>query len=175
MSFRIELDKYDEAYGHFMREIRSAIQATFAQEAERRNLTQADLAQELNVNPSVVSRRLSGSGNVTLRTICDLYTAMDREPLSNFLVRGIWAPHHSENWSMNISNNGDQVVVVANSINDRPDVGFVENFAVWQVKTNHGALHSTFEVPQNSFNVPVKANSQFDHPTALFYQELDHA
>jgi len=84
MSFQIELDKYEESYGHFMLKIRNAIQETFAQEAERRGLTQADIAAELEVNASVVSRRLSGAGNVTLRTVSDLYTAMGREPLSNF-------------------------------------------------------------------------------------------
>lgn len=87
MSFQIELDKFEEAYGHFMRDIRLAIQRTFAEEAESRNLTQADIANELETDPSVVSRRLNGAGNVTLRTICDLYTAMGREPLSNFSVR----------------------------------------------------------------------------------------
>jgi hypothetical protein len=43
------------------------------------------MAEVLDVDLSVVSRRLNGAGNVTLRTISDTYTAMDREPLSNFL------------------------------------------------------------------------------------------
>ena len=84
MSFRIESDKYEAAYADFLREIREAIQKTFAEESER-GLTQADLAAELDVHPSIVSRRLAGAGNITLRTISDLYTAMGREPLSNFL------------------------------------------------------------------------------------------
>lgn len=85
MSFRIELDRYERAYGHFIAKIQMAIQKTFAEEEESRDLTQVEMARELNVDPSVVSRRLSGGGNITLRTISDLYTAMGREPLSNFV------------------------------------------------------------------------------------------
>lgn len=93
MSFRIELDKYERAYGRFLRDIQRAIQKTFAEEEEAHGLNQAALARELKTDPSVVSRRLNGSGNVTLRTICDLYTAMGREPLSNFEVpEGLAAP-----------------------------------------------------------------------------------
>ena len=84
MSFRIDLDPYDEAYGHFIEKIQAAIQKTFSDEEAARCLTQAEVARELNVDPSVVSRRINGSGNITLRTISDLYTAMGREPLSNF-------------------------------------------------------------------------------------------
>jgi len=84
MSFQIELDKYESAYGHFIANIQAAIQKTFEEEEEARGLTQAELARELAVDPSVVSRRLNGTGNITLRTISDLFTGMGREPLSNF-------------------------------------------------------------------------------------------
>ena len=84
MSFQIALNKYERSYGELLRNIRNAIQATFAEEAESRGLTQKHISDELKVDKSVVSRRLNGSGNVTLRTVCDLYTAMDREPFSNF-------------------------------------------------------------------------------------------
>jgi hypothetical protein len=83
MSFQIKSDKYEVAYARLLRKVRDAIQTTFAEEAER-GLAQTDIAQSLDVDASVVSRRLSGTGNVTLRSISDLYTAMGREALSNF-------------------------------------------------------------------------------------------
>lgn len=138
MSFQIELDKYDEAYGHFMREVRAAIQETFRQEEERRNLTQSALACELKVDPSVISRRLSGSGNVTLRTICDLYTAMGREPLSNFLVRGEWGTHFTTNVCMNFSANEDQIVVILNPRAADAHPAMDQNPTVWQVESSSG-------------------------------------
>lgn len=87
MSFQIASDKYEDAYARFLRDIRIAIQQTFEEEAKARSLTQADLARELDVAPSVISRRLSGVGNVTLRTISDLYVAMGRQPLACFASR----------------------------------------------------------------------------------------
>ncbi len=168
MSFRIELDKYEEAYGHFMREIHSAIQATFAQEAELRNLTQADLAQELNVDPSVISRRLSGGGNVTLRTICDLYTAMGREPLTNFLVQGSWTSDQSGHWSMNVFNNGDQVVVTA-------ILGVGENFDVWQVKNEYDLSQISANSPLDSSSPPIRVSHRHRKSTAFFNSELNYA
>ena len=39
----------------------------------------------IGIDLSVVSRRLNGIGNITLKTISDTYTAMNREPLSNFV------------------------------------------------------------------------------------------
>ena len=86
MSFQIELDRFDEAYGHFLHDIRDAIQRTFEEEVKTRGLTQQDIADVLGVDRSVVSKRLSGGGNVTLKTVCDLYTAMGRLPLSNYRV-----------------------------------------------------------------------------------------
>jgi transcriptional regulator with XRE-family HTH domain len=84
MSFQIALDKYERAYGALVRAVQAALQATFAEESNDRGLTQADLSRELGISPSVISRKLNGSGNATLRSISDLFTAMGREPLSSF-------------------------------------------------------------------------------------------
>jgi len=83
MSFQIDLNPFDRAFAQFLSEIREALQRTFAEETES-GLTQRELAEALGVDEALVSRRLNGPGNVTLRTLCDLYTAMGREPLSNF-------------------------------------------------------------------------------------------
>jgi hypothetical protein len=85
MSFQIALDPFDKAFAHFSRQIRAAIQKTFNEEAQN-GLTQRELSETLGVNESVISRRLNGPGNITLRTLCDLFTAMGRDPLANFLV-----------------------------------------------------------------------------------------
>ena len=85
MSFQIELSKKARAYATLVREVQASLQETFAEEASSRGLTQADIARELNLDESVISRRLNGSGNFTLRTISEMFAAMDREPLSNFL------------------------------------------------------------------------------------------
>ena len=83
MSFQIDLDPFDRAYAHFASYVREAIQKTFAEEAES-GLTQKEIAETLDIDQALVSRRLSGPGNITLRTLSDLYTAMGRAPLSNF-------------------------------------------------------------------------------------------
>lgn len=84
MSFQIELDPFDEEYALFIAKIRGAIRLTYEQEAES-GLTQREMAETLTVDESVISKRLNGvQGNMTLRTLSDLYVAMGREPLSNF-------------------------------------------------------------------------------------------
>ena len=85
MSFQIDLNPFDRAYARFVRQVRDALQRTFAEESEN-GLTQKELAEALGIDQSLVSRRLHGPGNVTLRTLSDLYTAMGREPLSNFVA-----------------------------------------------------------------------------------------
>lgn len=85
MSFQIGLDDYELIYAHFSRQVREAIQKTFDQEAAN-GLSQKEIAENLGVDESLVSRRLNGPGNITLRTLSDLYVAMGREPLSNFVV-----------------------------------------------------------------------------------------
>jgi transcriptional regulator with XRE-family HTH domain len=83
MSFQIDLNPFDRAFAHFVRQVREALQQTFAEEAAD-GLTQKEIADVLGVDEALISRRLNGPGNITLRTLSDLYTAMGREPLSNF-------------------------------------------------------------------------------------------
>jgi transcriptional regulator with XRE-family HTH domain len=83
MSFQIDLDPFDRAYAHFASFVRAAIQQTFFEETAS-GLTQKEISETLGIDPALVSRRLNGPGNITLRTLSDLYTAMGRQPLSNF-------------------------------------------------------------------------------------------
>jgi hypothetical protein len=84
MYFQIDVDPYEANYAHLLERIQIAMQTTFAEEHALRSLMQADIARDLSIDQSVVSRRLNGGGNVTLRSISDFYTAMGREPLENF-------------------------------------------------------------------------------------------
>ena len=100
MSFRTDLNPYDRAYSHFVRQVRDAIQRTFDEEAES-GITQKELADTLGIDQALVSRRLNGPGNITLRTLANLYTAMGREPLSNFV-----APDHGQPCKLMTSTSG---------------------------------------------------------------------
>jgi|SRR5580658_1432315 transcriptional regulator with XRE-family HTH domain len=87
MLFQIEeSDRFESAYADLLERIQNALQQTYHEEQEARGLTKTAVAAALGVDLSVVSRRLNGIGNITLRTISDTYTAMDREPLSNFVA-----------------------------------------------------------------------------------------
>lgn len=84
MSFQINLDPFDQEYAHFVAKVRAALRVTFEDEADK-GLTQRELAETLGVDESVISKRLNAAqGNMTLRSLSDLYVAMGREPLSNF-------------------------------------------------------------------------------------------
>ena len=82
--FSNRIGSVDRSFARFLGKIREAIQRTFAEEAER-GLSQKEIADTLGVDQALISRRLNGPGNITLRTLSDLYTAMGREPLSNFV------------------------------------------------------------------------------------------
>ena len=117
MSFQIDLDKYSKAYGRFMREIQAALQQTYEEEA-RQGLKQAHIAKELKVSGGVVSRRLNGSGNSTLRSVCDLYTAMGRQPLANFCTQPEVSAHLKSSEALGVWNN--QRVELGSSNKGRP-------------------------------------------------------
>ena len=72
--FRIECDKYEEAYARFTRAIRIAMYETFNEEKSH-GISETDLA--------IINDHLN-SGILTLRSICEFYTVIGREPLSNF-------------------------------------------------------------------------------------------
>ena len=85
MSFQIVVDPFDVAYSRFVSHVRDAIQQTFS-DASAEGLTQREMADTLGVDEALISRRLNGPGNVTLRTLSDLFTSMGREPLTHFRV-----------------------------------------------------------------------------------------
>jgi transcriptional regulator with XRE-family HTH domain len=91
MSFQIALDPFEKAYARFIGNVRESIQATYS-EASREGLTQREIADTLGVDEALISRRLHGPGNITLRTLCDLFTAMGRDPLTHFVAPDCLVP-----------------------------------------------------------------------------------
>ena len=55
---------------------------------ERRGLSKADLARRLNKSPSFVTQVLSGSRNMTLRTLSDICYELDIKPIIKILPDG---------------------------------------------------------------------------------------
>jgi hypothetical protein len=89
MLFQIEeADRFESAYADLLERIQNALQQTYHEEQIAHGITKTAIAGILSIDLSVVSRRLNGIGNVTLRSISDTYTAMNREPLSNFIPPG---------------------------------------------------------------------------------------
>ena len=86
MSFRIEgVEPKELAYAIFCGNIRHAILQTWEEEYEARGLTLAMIAETLGLSEAALVDMLDGRA-LDLRTISNLYSAMDREPLSNFEV-----------------------------------------------------------------------------------------
>jgi len=83
MFLQTESDKYELGYARFLRRVRTAIQMTY-EAARAEGLNQSAIAAELGVTPSVVSKRLAGAGNMTLRSVSDLFIAMGSEALEHF-------------------------------------------------------------------------------------------
>lgn len=86
MAFKIEMDKYEEAYGAFLRDIRQAVQLAWLEESTRTGKTLTDLGRDLGMPMSMVMDLLSGTDTMFLSHISNFYTALGREPLDNFRV-----------------------------------------------------------------------------------------
>jgi hypothetical protein len=74
----LKLDKRRRTYVRLIGEIQHALNEALRQESERRNLTVTGMAELLGVDKSFVSRKMSGSSNMTLETLADLAYALDR-------------------------------------------------------------------------------------------------
>jgi transcriptional regulator with XRE-family HTH domain len=70
-----------------IRAARHHLLLAFEMEKERRGFTQADLARELNVDRSVVNRRLMGHENLTIKSLAELADVLNRELVVDFLTR----------------------------------------------------------------------------------------
>ena len=79
MSYRIQLDPKRRKASRFIEKVRVALVSAFEEEHLENGLTQEALAEKLGVHKSIVSRRLRGKANLTLRSIGELAWALDRD------------------------------------------------------------------------------------------------
>ncbi len=77
-SSELTLGKRRRTYVRLIGEIRHALNQALAEENARRGLTRADIARLLGKNKSVITRKLTGTSNMTLETLADLAFALDR-------------------------------------------------------------------------------------------------
>ncbi len=78
-SYRIRIDPRRKAFTRLISAIHRELAAALEGEGRARNLTQSDLANTLGVNKSAISRRLSGTSNLTLKSISDLAWALGHD------------------------------------------------------------------------------------------------
>ncbi len=71
-SYKIRVDPRRKTFTRLISVIHRELAAALEREGRARNLTQSDVANTLGVNKSAISRRLSGTSNLTLKSISDL-------------------------------------------------------------------------------------------------------
>jgi transcriptional regulator with XRE-family HTH domain len=81
MSFRITISPKEQAAGRFVSRVRRGLQKALAEEAQKRGLTQSDLARAIGVNRSVISRELRGHKDLSLSRVAELAWALGRRPV----------------------------------------------------------------------------------------------
>lgn len=79
MSYQLKITPRQRKAGRFIATVRRQIQKAYSEEKDAGRVNQSELAKELGVSRSVVSRRLRGLQNLTIRSIADLAWALDRE------------------------------------------------------------------------------------------------
>ena len=84
MHFPIRSDKFSFNYARFLRKVRDAVQSIYEEEQKENGITHEYIAEQLGLTRSTVTKRLQCEGNLTLKSLSDLYVAMGREPLENF-------------------------------------------------------------------------------------------
>lgn len=78
-SYQMRIDPRQAQQVRVISDVRHGLLDAFDEEHVAGGLTQQMLAERLGVNKSVVSKRLGGEVNLTLRSIADLAWAMGRE------------------------------------------------------------------------------------------------
>lgn len=79
MSFRISIPPNRRAALRLLSSVRQQLLAALASETDASGRTQADIARELGVNRSVISRFLSGSRDMMVGNLAEVAWALDRE------------------------------------------------------------------------------------------------
>ena len=80
MSYKFDIDPKNRVVARFIGEVRSELVRAFVEESAASGLTRDQLAQLLGVHKSLITKRLRGNVNLTLRSIGEMAWALDREP-----------------------------------------------------------------------------------------------
>ncbi len=75
MSYLIKLDSKSRKAGRFIARVHRSLQSAFIEST----LKQQELAAKLQVDRSIINRRLQGKSNLTLRSIAEMAWAMDND------------------------------------------------------------------------------------------------
>lgn len=84
MSFSLGLTAKEKAGGRFAARTHRVLAQAIRKAKAEKGITQSEIAHALGVNKSVVSRILSGEGNLTLRTIGEIAWAVGLRPELHF-------------------------------------------------------------------------------------------
>lgn len=77
MSFQITLPLTKRVAGRYVGDVRRALQQAFAR---RPDVSQADIARELDVNRSVITRQLRGSADMSVARVAEIAAVLGFEP-----------------------------------------------------------------------------------------------
>lgn len=84
MSFRLNISAKDRATGRFMGRVNRALVKAVIEAKREKNLTQSQIAEQMEVDKSTISRIINGRGNLTLRTIGDISWVLGLQPNITF-------------------------------------------------------------------------------------------
>lgn len=79
MSYRIAISPRRRKVIRFIGGVRDALVNAYLDEKKNNGLTKQELADRVGVNKSVITRRLNGSANLTLRSIAEMADALGRD------------------------------------------------------------------------------------------------
>lgn len=79
--------KRRRTFVRFLGEINHALHEALEEEFRARGLTQAEMARIIGRSKSFVSRKMSGTSNMTIETLADLAFALDRPVMISFPSR----------------------------------------------------------------------------------------
>lgn len=134
MSFSLKIDPKDRATGRFKSRVnRSLVKAVIKAKREK-NLTQSQIAEQMGVDKSTLSKILNGKGNLTLKTIGDISWVLGLRPEISFFDLGKTdapgANHHamvhdgeSEKEAPRSSKPSNTVNLALDYVVDRPRTG----------------------------------------------------
>ena len=78
-SYKMKIDPRRRKFVRLVSLIHAEIDRALQEECASRGISQNDVARILGIDQGALSRRLSGTSNLTLRSIADLAWALDRD------------------------------------------------------------------------------------------------